>query len=167
MTKYALLTLYCTIYSLMTLGLILAFPGVASGQCQLTDDYSDPSRWTQVGSLMEVTAGSAIFGEYCPDGEQRRIHAPLGTTLFEESAFVADIDFQVLDIGAIPFPSVGHIILALTAGTQEPLSACPDIACTGNPTGDQDGIMVLYATPDQGEGDVHFRIVVKDGEEEL
>ena len=146
---------------------LLMLPGFLVAQCQLIDDYSDPGRWTQVGTLMEVTAGSAVFLEGCPDGEQRRIHAPIGATLFSESTFTADIDFEVIDIGDIPVPSVGHILIALTAGTQDPLSDCPDIPCTGNPPGTQDGIMVMYATPDTGVGEVHFKIVVKNGKDEL
>lgn len=137
-------------------------------QCDISDDYENPGNWTQIGSQVEITAGSVTFLDGSPCGEQRRVYRDLGITLDPGHAWTVEVDFNVLFVGSTPTgPAVGHNIVALTAGTQEPLSDCPDVECTGNPQSTQDGIMVTYVTPNPPDGSMGFAIIATDdGKEE-
>lgn len=151
---------------LLTLVFLIAHG--ASAQCTFSDDFEDPGRWVQIGELVEITAGSVTYLEGAPDGEQRRVYRQIGATLNEDHMWTAEVDFNPLFIGNSPQgPVTGHNVLAVTAGDQEPLNDCPDIPCTGNPVGTQDGIMVVYRTTVPSEGPPCFRIIAKDDTTEI
>ena len=133
-------------------------------QCDISDDYSSNTGWTQVGSNVQISNNKVEFINGAADGEQRRVYKNLGVTLDETDCWVSEFTFTPVSVGsASGQPMVGHIPFALTAGNQEPFNNCPDIPCTGFPTGVQDGIMLLFGTDNPPNGNVWFKIKVRDG----
>ncbi len=140
--------------------------------CDFFDDYSDPAPWTnvyiypgiapcsldpQTGTL-EVTGGEVVFTNV-NDGNDTRIHRDLGFTLSDD-AWTANFDFKSTDIGEGLTPRVGHVIFALSAGTNCPFNDSTyhcDIS-------DQDGITVWYLSEyDPVPSTTGFYIYAKDG----
>ncbi len=148
---------------------ISAYPQLA---CDFFDDYSDPAPWTnvyiypgiapcsldpQTGTL-EVAGGEVVFTNV-NDGNDTRIHRDLGLTLSDE-AWTANFDFKSTDIGEGATPRVGHVIFALSAGTNCPFNDSTyhcDIS-------DQDGITIWYLSEyDPVASTTGFYIYAKNG----
>lgn len=148
---------------------ISAYPQLA---CDFFDDYSDPAPWTnvyiypgiapcsldpQTGTL-EVTGGEVVFTNV-NDGNDTRVHRDLGLTLSDD-AWTANFDFKSTDIGEGGTPRVGHVIFALSAGTNCPFNDSTyhcDIS-------DQDGITIWYLSEyDPVASTTGFYIYAKNG----
>lgn len=142
---------------------------VGYGQCDFFDDYSTNTGWTQVGTEVEVSGGKLQFINGAKDGNgQKRVYKNLGTTLTANDVWYAEFDFYVDSVGRhLGQPWVGHIPFALTAGTQDPYNNCPDVPCTGLPTGTQDVISFNFLGPSTANGDLWMRIKSKDGSSEF
>lgn len=138
-------------------------------QCDYYNSFSSTAGWTQVGSNVEIHNGILEFKKGATDGSQRRVYTSLGDTLNSHDKWVFDMDFRPLKTGTYPgssFPMAGHAILSLTAGIKEPFSDCPNVACTGYPVNNQDGIMVLYSSNNPADGNLFFHVIAKDGKQE-
>jgi hypothetical protein len=144
----------------------------ANETCFFQSDYSNALSWTQVGSLVEVSGGLMNYINGAPDGSigstaagiQRRVYANIGTTLNASDTWKASIEFMPQSVGELNGqPHTGHTIMALTAGTQEPFNNCPDLACTGYPAGNQDGLIAYYGTNNPPDGNIFFGIRARDG----
>lgn len=130
-------------------------------ECNLfSDDFSDATLWTNVGTNVVVNNGQAEFQNDAANGTQRRIHQSIGTTLNSNDIWSAEVEFHVT---SAPTGATGHSPISLTAGTQEPFSDCPDPACTGVPVGTQDGIFVTFVTSSPFASDRGFVIKARDG----
>lgn len=150
--------------------------GQESSDCSIFFDYSSDANWTQVGTLVEVVNGHVEYINGAPGGSvgssavgtQRRVHHPLGTTFNGSDVWTASFDFNPISVGTHSNgePHVGHILFALTAGTQEPFNDCVDLPCTGFPTGTQDGFMVVFGTDNPADGNTYLMIRAKDGASE-
>lgn len=145
--------------------LMIIMLSVLNGRSQyiFTEDFSSSVGWVQVGSNVEIFSGELryIFG--AADSEQRRVYKGLKITFDSTDCWKAEFEFLPVALGIVGgHPFVGHTLLALTAGTSEPQSDCPNIACTGYPVGTQDGIMVIYTAPNPATGEVWFRVHSKD-----
>ncbi len=147
----------------------LAFSQLA---CDFFDDYADPAPWTnvyiypgvapcsldpQTGTL-EVTGGEVVFTDV-NDGNDTRLHRDLGLTLSDE-AWTANFDFKSTDIGEGLTPRVGHVIFALSAGTNCPFND----SIYHCEISDQDGITVWYLSEyDPVPSTTGFYIYAKNG----
>lgn len=147
----------------------LAFSQVA---CDFYDDYSDPIPWSNVyiypgiapcsldpqSGTLEVSGGETVFTNV-NDGNDTRIHRDLGFTL-DDNAWTANFDFKSTDIGEGATPRVGHVIFALTAGTN-----CPFNDSTYHcEISDQDGITIWYLSEyDPVASTTGFYIYAKNG----
>ncbi|MBC9811565.1 T9SS type A sorting domain-containing protein [Crocinitomicaceae bacterium CZZ-1] len=140
--------------------------------CFFFSDYSSAAGWTQVGTLVEVTGGTLSFINGAPGGSvgsssvgtQRRVHKNIGVTIAAADAWRADFEFTPNTVGQYQNnPYTGHVLMALTAGTQDPLNDCTDLPCTGFPNSTQKGIMVAYAANNPTDGDVYYYVIVRDG----
>jgi len=128
------------------------------------EDYSNSTAWTQIGNLVEINNGRLNYISGASDGQQRRVYRPLDRTLNNDDCWRLDFEFtpeSTSTFNGASFP--GHTIVALTESTQEPLSDCPDIPCTGNPNGTQDAIFVVYSETNPPSGSPLFKIIIKDG----
>ncbi|MEQ9187830.1 MAG: T9SS type A sorting domain-containing protein [Cryomorphaceae bacterium] len=132
----------------------------------LNDNFSNPGPWTQVGNNVTINNGVVNYLNGAADGQERRVHRIIGPTLDAEDTWKAWIDFAPTAVGANV--NTGHNILALTAGDLEPISQCqfPN-NCTNNTNQNQDGIMVNYITENPTNGNIHFRLIAKDGVGEI
>src|SRR5690606_14803843 len=157
-----------------------ALVGLTFGQpqdgCFFYSNYLDSSEWVQVGTLVEVTNGQLEFIDGAPDGSsgstavgsQRRVYQDIGVTLNSNDVWRADFEFTPMILGNHNGqPHTGHLLLGLTAGTQEPFNNCSDLPCTGFPAGTQEGIMVLILTNNPPDGDVFFQVRYKDASSEI
>lgn len=136
--------------------------------CDYYDNYNHTDGWTQVGTDVTIANGRVEYQDGSADGEQRRIYKSLGVSLDSNDTWTAEIDFTPASFGSYQGqPMAGHNLLALTAGTQEPLNDCPDTPCTGNPTGTQDGLMIVCGTYNPPDGSTFFLILARDGALEL
>ena len=142
-------------------------------QCDFFDDYTTNSGWAQVGNDVEVINGHVEFingaiGGEGPGGDgQKRVYKSLGSTLNASDYWVAQFDFTPVSVGSTQGqPWTGHTLFGLTAGTQEPFSDCTNLACTGFPTGTQDGIIAYFGADNPPTGDIWFKIKAKDGTQE-
>ena len=132
------------------------------GQCDYFEDFSNPSGWTQVGTLVETNNGELQYINGAPDGIQRRVYKQLGTPITDEDIWSANFKFQPIDVGSLNGqPYTGHLILSLTETEQNPHWDCPDEDCTGWPNGTQKAISVAYLTDNDPDGTIFFRIVVR------
>lgn len=139
-------------------------PGSLLAQCDFYEDYSSSAGWTQVGSEVEILNGKVYFlnGAKCREF-QKRLNAPLGTTLDEEYCWQVQFEFTPTAVGVKNnLPYSGHLILGLTAGTNDIHFDCIDPPCTGHPKGYQDGITVNYSAQNPPTGELFFHIVVRD-----
>ncbi|MBL4707768.1 MAG: T9SS type A sorting domain-containing protein [Flavobacteriales bacterium] len=127
-----------------------------NAQNNFRDDYSSNIGWTQIGSNVEIRNGKLNYFNGSADSQQRRVYKDLGFTLDSNSFWSAEFDFTPTLVGNWGGPSTGHSLLALTAGIQEPFNNCPDIPCTGNPIGTQDGIIVSYTTTSPIDSNSHI-----------
>ena len=141
---------YC---SLLPTLLIVGLNQVLQGQiCDFSDDYSDPAPWTfeyvypgaggcgddpQTGTL-SVTGG-VVYYDSINDANDTRIWRDIGAPVSDES-WTAEFEFTPIAIGMAGVPRVGHVIWALTSGTNAPFNDTFE-HCIPN---DQDGIMVWY-----------------------
>ena len=156
------------------LTLIIAFTLSNStySQCDFNEDYSNTNGWTQIGSEVEIINGQLNFingaaGSFgSVNGTQRRVYKNIGTTLDSNDTWIAEFEFTPTSVGTNQGHFTAHILLALTAGVQEPFSNCPDLPCSGLPVGSQDGIMVTYVSPNPGNGELFFTIQTKDNTSE-
>tara|TARA_B100000809_G_C15059244_1_gene501746 strand:+ start:243 stop:1355 length:1113 start_codon:yes stop_codon:yes gene_type:complete len=155
--------------TLLTLIIVFTISKSTYSQCDFNENYSDTTGWTQIGTEVEIINGQLEFINGAADGygpggsangSQRRVYKSLGTTLNANDAWSAEFEFTPSSVGTGSF--TGHTLLALTAGIQEPFNDCPDLPCTGFPTGSQDGIIISYGSPNPGNGELHFRINTKD-----
>lgn len=120
--------------------------------CDFSDDYSDPAPWTfeyvypgaggcgddpQTGTL-SVTGGVVNY-DNVNDANDTRIWRDIGAPVSDES-WTAEFEFTPTAIGMAGVPRVGHVIWALTSGTNAPFNDTFE-HCIAN---DQDGIMVWY-----------------------
>lgn len=143
-------------------------------ECDVFYDYSDTTGWTQVGSLIEITNDQVNFFSGSPPsnsggsaiGTQRRLYTDLGMTLDSSSNWTASFEFTPVSVGISPLsglPFTGHVLLGLTAGSEEFLNDCPDLPCTGFPVGDQNGLLVEFSTNDPyGSSLPYFIVRAKD-----
>lgn len=144
-------------------------------ECLFESDFSTPSQYQQVGSLVEINNGLLNFINGAPDGSigstavgsQRRVYAPIGTSLDFDDTWRSRVEFTPQLLGEQNGqPHTGHTIIAFTAGTQEPFNNCPDLACTGYPIGNQDGLIIYYGTDNPPNGNIFFGVRAKDGTSE-
>jgi len=157
---------------LLYLSFLIQTIGLSQITCDFFDDYSDPTDWTNVyiypgiapcsldpqSGTLEVTGGQVVFTDV-NDGNDTRIHRDLGITLSND-AWTANFDFKATDIGEGVTPIVGHVIFALSAGTNCPFNDSTyhcDIS-------DQDGITVWYISEyDPVASTTGFYIYAKNG----
>ena len=133
-----------------------------SGQCDFQANYASDAGWTQVGTEVVIQTGAVEFDE-ANGGSQRRVYTQLPTTLNSNDSWKLDFEFTPTAVGTWnSAPAAGHFLVALTAGTQDPINNCPNIACSGYPNGTQDAVMVNLITPDPGDGSINFRIMHRD-----
>ena len=136
----------------------------SQGNCDLSDNFSNPGGWTQVGDLVSIQNGVVAYQNGAPDAEQRRVYKGIGTTLAANTTWAADIDFMPVSVGDYGGPHAGHAILSLTAGTQEPFSDCPDVPCTGYPPSQQDGVICMFGSAvNPSDGNSYFMIRAVEG----
>jgi len=137
----------------------------AQQDCQLFDNFSSQNGWTQVGELVTIANGEVQYQNGAPDAEQRRVYKNLGVSLTANHTWTANIDFTPESVGDYGGPHAGHAIISLTAGTQEPLSNCPDPPeCTGYPTPQQDGILCFFGSiSNPSDGNSYFLIRAIEG----
>jgi hypothetical protein len=148
----------------LVLILSFGFSCFSFAQCDFQEDYSSNVGWTQVGTNVEIVNGKLHYLNGAEDGSgQRRVHAPLGTTLDSNDCWIAEFEFNPQIVGSKNSqPYSGHAILGITAGPQEPFSNCPNVPCTGLPPGIQDGIIIAYMAENPPNGDLFFRIFGRD-----
>jgi hypothetical protein len=157
---------------LLTLIIAFTLSNSIYSQCDFDEDYSNTNGWTQIGSQVEIINGQLNFingaaGSFgAVNGTQRRVYKDIGTTLDSNDTWSAEFEFTPTSVGTNQGHFTAHILLAITAGVQEPFSNCPDLPCTGLPVGSQDGIMVTYASPNPGNGELFFIIQTKDNTSE-
>lgn len=145
--------------------IVFCFYSVSTiAQCDFQEDYSFNTGWTQVGVNVEIANGKLNYLNGAADGTiQRRVHAPLGTILDSDECWIAELEFTPQSVGVKNGqPYTGHVILALTAGTQEAYKDCPDLPCTGLPNGTQDGVIVTYTAYNPPNGDLFFKINARE-----
>lgn len=154
--------------SFITLLGLLALSAHLYAQCNFFEDYSANSAWTQMGSDVEIVNGQLEFQNGSPNGNgQKRVYASLGTTLDAGDTWMAELAFTPNSVGSyLGDPFVGHCLVALTAGTQEPFNACPDLPCTGLPNGTQDGIILMFGASNPTDGNTWMKIKVRDNSTE-
>lgn len=140
--------------------LIVAFQAKTQSCNVLFDDFSNGNLWTQVGNDVLVNNGIAEFKNDATDGEQRRIHRPINTTLNSNDSWKVEAEFHAT---STPTGATGHSPISLTAGTKEPLCDCPNVACTAYPQGTQDGIAIAYLTTSPQGADRGFAIIAREG----
>ncbi len=148
-----------TILSVLIIVFCLASVSITA-QCDFQENYSSNTGWTQVGVNVEILNGKLSYLNGALDGTiQRRVHAPLGTTLDSHECWIAELEFTPQIVGVKNGePYTGHTVLALTAGTQEPYKDCPDLPCSGLPNGTQDGVILTYTAYNPPNGDLFFKI---------
>jgi gliding motility-associated-like protein len=156
----------CYMVSLKSLVLVVLVIAIleAVGQCNFQEDYSSAMGWTQVGVNVEIANGRLNYlnGAECHTS-QRRVHAQLGTSLDSHDCWIAELEFTPQQVGVKNgLPYTGHVVLALTAGTQDIYNDCPDLPCTGFPNGTQDGLVVAFMARNPPTGDVYFRPYARD-----
>ena len=143
---------------------LISSPFIAFNQNQFIEDFSSSARWTQVGTNVSISNNSVEYTNLAFDSEQRRIYASLNDTLDSTVTFTAEIEFFPTQVGRQGSNRYsGHLILGLTAGTQEPYNDCPNISCTGYPLGTQDGIMINYVARNPSTDSLFFIMKLKDG----
>lgn len=145
-------------------GAVLGF-----AQCDLLDTFSSSTPWTQVGTNVTISNGKARFKNGAANGSQRRIYRSIGTTLNATKIWKVEVDFYPDTLGVYPSttdPMTSHLPIALTAGTQDMFSNCPNVACTGYPVSNQDGVAIHYVTSNPSDGNVYFQIKARDGKRE-
>ncbi len=134
----------------------------AQSQCIYFENFSNPSGWTQVGSLVEINNGELQYINGAPDGSQRRVYKQMDTPITNADVWTATFKFRPDDVGTYqgqPFP--GHLIFSLTETSQDAWWDCPDEDCTGNPPGTQDALTVSYHAENPPDGTINFRITVR------
>lgn len=137
--------------------------------CNLAIDYSSNSGWTQIGTDVEINNGKLNYLNGAADNQQRRVYRNIGTTLNANDTWSAEFDFLPTSTGSWGGPATGHTLFALTAGNQEPFNDCPNVSCSGLPTGNQDGVIITYVTTNPTDPANHvsntifFKIHAKDG----
>ncbi len=142
---------------------LLFFSLSAVSQCDYFDDFSSPGDWTQVGTLVEVSSGEVEYIDGSPDGEQRRIYKELDSPYTSDDCWTMHMEFTPDEVGTYQGePFTGHLIFALTETDQNPFYDCPDVNCTGFPTGTQDAISISYRAKNPPDGNLSFRISIKD-----
>jgi hypothetical protein len=154
-----------TVISLTNFLYIIFFSQLAIGQtCLFEDDYATDEGWTQVGTLVSVEDGAVQFKDGAPGEQQRRVHKNIETNLDEVECWELKCEFTPEELGTyLGEAFVSHYIAALTAGSQEPLYDCPDVPCTGYPTGTQDGIIIIASASNPPTGETFISLRVKDG----
>ena len=151
-----------------TLILLFASIGLYSfAQNDFCDDYSDPNRWTQVGTNVVVQNNRLEFMNGCSNGQQRRVFQQLPTPLSTNMNWEAKVLFHPDDYGIYQGRDfTGHVLMSFTAGDKEMFSDCVDIPCSPPPHGTQDAITLSAVTPNPPDGNVYFFLYVKDGQAE-
>lgn len=144
---------------------ILLISSVAYSQCDYFDDFSSPGDWTQVGSLVEVSGGALQYLDGAPDAVQRRVYKELDNPYTSDDCWEMTLEFLPEDVGTHSNgqPFTGHMIFSLTETDQDPIHDCPDDDCTGYPPGTQDIIGVSYSALNPPDGDLFYRIRVRNG----
>ena len=139
----------------------------ATAQCTFESDFSSSSGWTQVGSGVSINNGNLEFVN-ASGGQQRRVYQSLATPLTGNDTWRIELDFTPTALGTWSGqPAAGHYLVALSTGTNDPLTDCPNVACSGYPAGTQDGVMVNFLNPVPPDGNVNFQILHKQGSTEL
>jgi len=147
---------------LLSVVLVFSFQIYAQSQCIYFENFSNPSGWTQVGSLVEINNGELHYINGAPDGSQRRVYKQMDMPITNSDNWTATFKFRPDDVGTYQNkPFTGHLIFALSEFSQDPLWDCPDEDCTGNPPGTQDAVGVFYFTPNPPNGSLRFRIIVR------
>ncbi len=138
-------------------------------QCDFYDDYSSQSGWTQIGTDVQVSNGKVEFLNGAKGGEgslgegQKRVYKNTGLTFNSNDSWVAQFEFTPTSVGTtMGQPWTGHTLFALTAGTQEPFNNCTNLACSGFPNGNQDGVIVMYGADNPPTGNIWFKIKARD-----
>jgi len=145
----------------LVIALSLCYLNINAQSCDLLyDNFANSAAWTQVGTNVLVLNNEIVFENNAEDQIQRRVYRSLGSTLNSNDTWSIEVDFYVENT---PTGSVGHIPAALTSGTQEFFSNCPDVACTGYPPGIQDGIGVCFLTSNGFSTDRAFYIRAIEG----
>ncbi|UTW66063.1 gliding motility-associated C-terminal domain-containing protein [bacterium SCSIO 12643] len=151
---------------LVLLSFLINFEVIYS-QCDISYDYSSGTGWTQIGTNVQISNGQVEFLNGAADGSQRRVYRGLGHVVNDTNCWNAEFTFLPQSVGSYQGqPFTGHVPFALTAGTQDPFSDCPNIPCTGYPVGTQEGIIVLFGANNPPTGDLWFKIKIKDNTSE-
>lgn len=147
--------------------LLSALPNFISAQCTFESDFSSNNNWTSVGSGVSINNGALMFSS-ANSGEQRRTYRSLNAPLSNNDPWKVELDFTPTGVGTwAGEPAAGHYLFALTAGTQEPLSNCPNVACSGYPASLQDGVMIIFSNQNPPDGDINFQILHHQNGNEL
>ncbi len=147
---------------LLSVILFFSFQNYSQSQCIYFENFSNPSGWTQVGSLVEIDNGALQYINGAPDGSQRRVYKEMDTPITNSDTWTATFKFRPDEVGTYQGqPFTGHLIFALSEFSQDPLWDCPDEECTGNPPGTQDAVGVFYFAPNPPNGSLRFRILVR------
>ncbi len=142
---------------------IFFFPFPLFSQCDYYDDFSSPGDWTQVGTLVEVSGGELQYIDGAPDAVQRRVYKELDYSYTSDDCWEMTLEFLPESVGTYggdPFP--GHLIFSLSETDNDPLHDCTNDDCTGYPDGTQDAICIEYYGHNPPDGNIYFRILLKD-----
>ena len=130
----------------------------AYGQCLFDSNFRVATNWTQVGNSVSINNGRVDFIS-ATGGQQRRVYRILDNPLNANDTWKVELEFTPTDLGDWSGqPAAGHFLFALTQTTGEPLNDCPNVACTGYPSGTQDVVMVNFLNPTPPNGSVNFEI---------
>lgn len=151
-----------TIVSILLFSACFTLTYAQSGMI-FSDDYTNSQNWTQVGVNVTVANGRVEYNNNAADGEQRRVFAPLDTTLNQDGtgSWCLSMDFYYEEVSNSN--GSDHMLVGLTAGNQDPHCNCPDIPCTGYPAGIQDCIGIVFRTTSPSSNDREFAIRYREG----
>ena len=156
--SYILLLLFLCVFTIQKV----------SSQCNFHEDYSNTNGWSQIGSEVEILNGKVQYlnGSKCREF-QKRVYKPLGRILNEQDCWEAKFEFTAVSVGQKNLlPYAGHVVLGVTASTQDFHFDCPDLPCTNHIPGLQDGILVAFSASNPPTGELFFTIHARDSTKE-
>jgi len=129
-------------------------------QCDYFEDFSDPTNWTKIGTLVEVSQGQLNYIDNCPDASQRRVYKELANPISNADCWELTMAFLPTSVGSLNGdPFTAHLIFSLTENINNPLSDCQDIQCAGFPPSTQDMISISYSAVKPTNGELHFKLI--------
>jgi len=136
---------------------LLATSNFTFGQVIFQDDFSSATPWTQYGTTLTVSSGTANFSA-TPCGSDRRICRPLSfcsNFAFLPDTWEARIEFKATNFA---YTGVGHYVLCFTSN-----NVTPDQLYSGGPNSDEDIIGIYLSCPLYQNNLSDFKIRYKSG----